>query len=334
MADVLYVWANPLRRFKRFDHTWVTSYDAPFSCTKGGPPPHYWYCWGACHAAGPGTTARLLSSAPADLGTAHCLCKPDDAVARPGRASVGGINLYGIQGVCHQLANRILFATTTSPPLTVTGARGYDDSRDVFGTYGKNVREWRHRVKRCTGRDIAFPTVPEEFMTRLRQELPNLSQATRDELQRTHSRLLQYHEELCIDALAGTINGRSFADATNDIYQEARQAWAATINTNDFLFFFQTTPGEPVNIIDPDIAASIDYTSRHAEPSRSHAPAVPVAKRYRVKRTRAAPFMLATKKAAKAKRAVAMRKPAAPKSAARVKKAARAARKSRTAKRG
>lgn len=331
MADKLYVWANPLQHLKRFDHTWVTSYDAPFSCTKDGPPQHYWYCWGECHAVGPKTTPRLLGKAPADLGIARCLCQPDDPISRPGRKSVGGVNFYGVQGVCHQLANRVLFATTTTPPLTVLGAHGFDDSRNLYGTYGKNVREWRNRVKRCTGRDIAFPTVSEEFMTRLRHELPHLSQATRDELQRVHGQLLQHHEELSLEVLAGALNARTFADQTNDTYREARQAWASTVNAEDFLFYFQTTPGELITIIDPDVAARIDYIPRKAEPSQTRTVVIRATKHYAVK-TPAQAIKYAAKKTAKAVQASQVRKGVIHKRAVHLRKAARAAGKSGTTK--
>src|SRR5262249_46453945 len=45
----------------------------------------------------------------------------------------GGITCYLINGVCHQAANRILLPAG----ITVRGARGYEVSEALFGTYGR-----------------------------------------------------------------------------------------------------------------------------------------------------------------------------------------------------
>ncbi|HEY3204988.1 MAG TPA: hypothetical protein VGL03_15165 [Thermoanaerobaculia bacterium] len=111
-TPTLHAWANPITiagiRFA--DHTWVTAYDAPSMCP---PVPAYWYSWGGCHATGSGTTATALASHEADLPVARCICQPDveDYLPSPGNPAHGGIDIYGITGVCHQLSNRILFAT-------------------------------------------------------------------------------------------------------------------------------------------------------------------------------------------------------------------------------
>src|SRR5436309_1110009 len=74
-VGTLFAWENPLGVAGQFaDHTWATSYDPPSTCA---PRPEYWYSWGSCHATGPGTTARELGHAPADLGVSACICQPD-----------------------------------------------------------------------------------------------------------------------------------------------------------------------------------------------------------------------------------------------------------------
>lgn len=54
-----------------------------------------------------------------------------DAISGPDEHS--GLKCYLINGVCHQAANRILYAAG----ITVAGARGYGVSEAMFGVYGR-----------------------------------------------------------------------------------------------------------------------------------------------------------------------------------------------------
>ena len=90
------------------DHTYV-------KCGTGGKA---WGCWGGKTGGtelrrGTGSTQRA------------------DAIAEPDERA--GIKCYLINGVCHQAANRILLPAG----ITVRGARGYDVSEALFGTYGR-----------------------------------------------------------------------------------------------------------------------------------------------------------------------------------------------------
>jgi hypothetical protein len=90
------------------DHTYV-------KCGTGGKA---WGCWGGKTG---GTELRR--------GTGST--KRADAIAEPDERA--GIQCYLINGVCHQPANRILFPAG----ITVRGARGYDVSEALYGTYGR-----------------------------------------------------------------------------------------------------------------------------------------------------------------------------------------------------
>ena len=90
------------------DHTYV-------ECGTGGQG---WSCWGGKTGGtelrrGVGSTRRA------------------DQIA--GANERGGITCYLINGVCHQAANRILLPAQ----ITVRGARGYEVSEALFGTYGR-----------------------------------------------------------------------------------------------------------------------------------------------------------------------------------------------------
>lgn len=118
----LYGWAIKIS-WLGADHTYVTSSD-------GG----VWPCWGR------GSAGRLICSRKGSSAQANCLSQTD---------SHAGI-LYGLTGVCHQTANRILYPAR----VLVSGASGYWASVLAYGTYGTSnlaaLAEWVVRQARCS----------------------------------------------------------------------------------------------------------------------------------------------------------------------------------------
>ena len=98
--------------------TKLFAYLADHTYIKSGKGRKAWGCWGGRSG---GTELRVATGST----------KQADAVAEPDERA--GIKCYLINGVCHQAANRILF----SAGITVRGARGYDVSEALFGTYGR-----------------------------------------------------------------------------------------------------------------------------------------------------------------------------------------------------
>jgi hypothetical protein len=93
---------------KLADHTYV-------ECGTGGKG---WSCWGG-------------KTGGAELRRGVGSTKRADGIA--GSDGRGGITCYLVNGVCHQAANRILLPAG----ITVRGARGYEVSEALFGTYGR-----------------------------------------------------------------------------------------------------------------------------------------------------------------------------------------------------
>ena len=59
---------------------------------------------------------------------------------------------YGVDGVCHQMANRLLMFTkskTTGKPLVVSKASGYQLSKAMYGVYGgsKKTKDRKERLE-------------------------------------------------------------------------------------------------------------------------------------------------------------------------------------------
>jgi hypothetical protein len=80
---------------------------------------HVWGCWG--RSAG----GRPICVGTGNTDQADCLSRPN---------SEAGI-IYGVTGVCHQTANRILYPSAQ----TVSGASGYRGSIFAWGTYGRDL---------------------------------------------------------------------------------------------------------------------------------------------------------------------------------------------------
>ena len=143
----LYAWANPLKGVSMFDHTWVTDYTPNESTIPSGK--NYWYCWGIFHAsAGHGK----IGEANADATIAKSLVEPNVAPPQfPGQSGEpqdGSITFYGVDGVCHNVANQILYSTgnATTEPIRVEKANGYHLSTFFYTNYGLNMSGWSSLV--------------------------------------------------------------------------------------------------------------------------------------------------------------------------------------------
>lgn len=279
-TGVLYSWANPLSvagaGLDFADHTWVTSFDGPFTCP---PHPEYWYSWGSCHGTGAGTTARDLGRGPADLRVARCICQPDleDFHPTAGNPAHGGIDLYGIQGVCHQLANRILYATSAAgmPPATVKKAHGYWFSRFLYGTYGANGNSWEARKAKCIA--AAGVPAPPPAAARMATASPlvmldqDLAAMFDERLQKDYSpatlaqivalrhQLLEEKAALDRQVRIAALPPRRFADQVNELLNRYLRQVAEILGADQYQRLFGQPPGRPVGVVDPEIAVLSIY---------------------------------------------------------------------------
>lgn len=147
----LYAWVTPafIPKGSPVDHTWVTSYDSrihrlsSISDVKRASE-NYWYCWGDFHPLGR-LNDPIVKGFPS-AGGATCLVAPNISKSR------GTVHWYGIDGVCHQVSNQVLYVTSTparGKPQIVSGARGYKLSSALFGTYGRREKDWDVVRKNC-----------------------------------------------------------------------------------------------------------------------------------------------------------------------------------------
>lgn len=171
MAEVLEGWAYPLEQtvFGEYiaDHTFVK---AP----NNGPA--YFDCWGG--HSGVGQYKVEGGSGLGNYAIADC-CRGPDVL---GYKDTAGI-VYGIDGVCHQTANRFLYSACPwfGPQVVVTdrstGVRGGIASVFVYGTYGQSFPIWLPMYGTCklthTGLSLERPpkAAPKSGTTGYREEL-------------------------------------------------------------------------------------------------------------------------------------------------------------------
>lgn len=155
----LCAWAAPALDTNALpDHTWVTTYDnrkIPYPDIKAvtAAGEHYWYCWGKFRAKGgaPGNPTGILGNGVGRESVASCLALPDKD-CRSTKAARGTVFRYARDGVCHQLANQVLYAAAPQggAQVTVAKARGYWWSVFRFGTYGRNESDWIAQRDSCS----------------------------------------------------------------------------------------------------------------------------------------------------------------------------------------
>ena len=260
----LYAWVTPaFVTGAPVDHTWVTTYDSGLTMYDGladliAAGEHYWFCGGDFHKLGESDdfTGGQLLQLPFQAASL-CLVPPDD------KTSVGTVVDYGIDGVCHQMANQVLFPSGGR----VTGARGYKLSSAIFGTFGRRAGEWQKNCGHCQMPSPAFarapasarPLQPARFRpllssraryffeggtnTTLPLALSRLTDALHQDIDQIGFALPTRHETA--PARAGKLNQR-----INAFLMEV----AKTVNNDDFFrSAFDLEPGEEINLIDPEL---------------------------------------------------------------------------------
>lgn len=253
----LYAYANPLSGPLKFaDHTWVTDYDVRPSCPK--PNANYWYSTGDCHPDASDNSPRPLSSADANLDMAKCIAAPNESTFDPGPATAN--ILYGIDGVCHQIANRILAATgrDEQTPISVAGAKGYKISRFVYGEYG-TASQWAGLKNKCAVsamsiRDAQADITDMATQANLLDRLPVL-QAEQNDLRRQITEIGRLSS-------IGEVTPSAVAERLNGVINASLNRLARALGEKNFQRLFDWPAEQEIMLVNPDIAAKVRYVNR------------------------------------------------------------------------
>jgi hypothetical protein len=261
----LYAWVVPaFSSGSPVDHTWVTTYDNrqivypnDSQVTQAGES--YWYCWGGfCPSGGtPNNQTGYLGEQSGDLSVAQCLVKPN-ADSRTDAAARGTIFTYGVDGVCHQLANQILYATAigSTSPLTVRNARGYIASTFIYHTYGLQHAAWANKIASCGAPSsplvaakgaMAMPGLPDDFEKRAREVLGDENPKLLADLLTLRSETTRFAAQKWpgfTPPNAATLNARN---------QYLLEQAARLLDREKFIAIFGFEPGQKIDLVDPNI---------------------------------------------------------------------------------
>lgn len=271
MATVtLFAWAVPAWfNGNVVDHTWVTNYDNRITLHQSindviGAGDYYWYSWGSFHQNGqtPLIPDGFLASGSASLAYARCLCDANlDSNSHAGAR--GTIFKYGVDGVCHQLTNQILWSTGNTPttkPQTARNARGYWLSNALFGTYGVQQAAWNAKKTQCMANSTSTPSNipsasqdPDDFDAHVREVLRGL--ATDPEINDFLSKRQDFMKRIAVISNQLTL---PTAQVLNAEYNEFFKKAAQILGPANFERVFEVPPQDDLSIVDPRIYTSIN----------------------------------------------------------------------------
>lgn len=239
------------------DHTYVGSAEG-----------FKWRCWRK------GKDGHLIVEATGDIRQAKCMAEDFK-----GHAGI----LYGLTGVCHQSANRILYSSR----ITVHMAKGYAASHLLFGTYGihdlTGVSNWEYKKIKCmpgllktevmVGGEDYFEQVNQlyrfykvnfhdlnqnhEFVQKgelealMRVKLKGaMDQYRMEQLHGIREKLLERKQHLSGQLLSKALTPKSFSRQVNEALNDCLVAMASIITDQEYLDLFQVAPGITIKVVD------------------------------------------------------------------------------------
>ena len=267
---ILQAWAVPAWFSESpFDHTWVTDFDnrtAPYATIADvvAAGKNNWFCWGDFHPNGgaPDLPDGSLGSIAADMKIATCLVEPN-VVTIGNPPAQGTIFHYGVDGVCHQLANQVLWSSVASNggPLTVNQARGYEISNWLFGTYGRLDTQWQDKIHGCSPTLASAGALPQpmkplfaddEFERHARRVLASPEAADRlQQVLALRGTARQTAESMRARLAAAPALIPPSGAELNAHYNEMLRQAAEILTAHEYVALFKVKPGEIVNMVDP-----------------------------------------------------------------------------------
>lgn len=193
-----------------------------------------------------------------------------------------GVNPYGVNGVCHQAANRFLLAT--SPRIQLNhSVGGYWLSAALFGVYGKDYTIWYHKVflpeaekmrlvpHKRKGRhfaDIRVATVETKSAQQIKAD-KHLSENEIISNEACHLAKPIIHREKTekikediVDLLDekdkvidSGMRGEEMANKINELVADSTKLLASRLTDSEYGKLVGTQKGAEVLVVDPEIAA-------------------------------------------------------------------------------
>jgi hypothetical protein len=250
----LYAWRRPavFQNDVLIDHTYVTDY-SPFNkyltiddVIKAGA--HFWYCWGDFNmktkdqSLVPECPASGLS---ADLKVVCCICEANDKNAH------GTIFEYGVDGVCQQLANQVLYPT--NPRITVEGVKGWQLTYLFYTAYGRNVNDWIELVNKCMP-GVRKMSKGKKYIDKVGSLIEKLPKKKRDFVNKVIEETDKERRKFYDEMEKGKITPVEFAERVNKLHDSQLLRIADEIGRDDYIRLFGAPPEKPVHLVDPEVA--------------------------------------------------------------------------------
>ncbi len=246
----LYLWRKrtPIALYLA-DHTWVTSYDIRTNNYSDisqviSAQESYWYCKGDFHSDGD-FIGKINYNSP----YSKCLVTSNSSIN-----GNGSIIRYGIDGVCHQVSNQVLYRSKNPfSNLRVDKARGYKLSSSIFETYGLNKDIWRQNKINCS---INTFTKNKKSLLTIRANAfarkHNINMNLIKELEQKRLILLTSLESegIAAKSIIESVNQR--VEKMNLLIYEYTVNAGNLVDNDLYEYIFGIEPGVRIDIIDPE----------------------------------------------------------------------------------
>jgi len=289
MTDLLEGWAYPLDAkvagYYIADHTFVK---AP----NNGPA--FFDCYGG--HSGQGEYKVDGGTGNGEYKVANCYRGPDIDLPGVGTVKDTAYLVYGVGGVCHQVANRFLYSACPwiGKQIIVTGpkgCRGGMASALVYGIYG-GAAPFTPVYATCRAVSVPAPRLnnsnpdesPETYedaINKLHSELAlraengnpsDTNEIIRDEFnvaikytlgeEYATNKIDEIHSSLLKekDAIVGDgFKGKDLADKINDVLNENLRKVASHIGAKEYKKLFGMDPDKPLILVRPELVANTSH---------------------------------------------------------------------------
>lgn len=261
MAEIIGYAVEVFGCFPFAEHTYVTSSDGHFRFV--------WPCFGSSDGG------HEICKSTGDFN------KCNELAGKNSHAEI----IYGITGLCHQAANRILIPAAT----TVENARFYLVSTGLYGTYGTDASRFFHKHHITQMMFIEMPnedTSEKEFIKNIQDlystsnikntnanepinynskefELflqyrlkKNLSDIHKNKLIEIHEKFHKKIKEMENDLNNKKISPKDYANKINNEISDTLSEFSKELTQEEFEKIFGIKPGEQILLIDPKIMAA------------------------------------------------------------------------------
>lgn len=259
-----YVWVTPaFVSGAPVDHTWVTTYNnqiTPYRDVASvvASNAHYWFCWGDFHILG--NPPDPLHTGNMNIALANCLVQAnmDSRLSKPAQ---GTIFQYGRDGVCHQLANQVLWAATdsTGARLTVAGANGYKTSLFFFGEYGRQSAAWVAKKTSCStsfGGGMGGIQMTGDQDDRFDKDAQKLLSPARYKKLKALRKKIGSDLERSSDMKINLMSAEQAATEINESINNYLQEVSKLLTPGEFETLFGFAPDQSIELVDPNMGGS------------------------------------------------------------------------------